>query len=1130
MKKNIKLNKNIIKALSIGISASMMLQPMTAFAGTATDENTLNLNPDTEEGATATVVSPEAQIEAEVTTEKTTDVAPAIDKVEAVIAQADELTVTTNAIDNAADKLETELGLDNNKVSDAEDDMDQINADLALVETADGAVANKVTEINGYAQDAQDAATAATNIQTAIDNEVNTVAGLVEEATTAVSEARSGIANAGTTDEANAAMSGVEEKVNAANTAVTTAETNLATAEENFTAEQGKYNQAVEAYEAAVSELATAKTNFDTAQNTAVEDAQAAEDELQRLADKAEKLAKEADNAKKAYERSGYAYIAALETKLAEADAKNDGTGKIAFTEARKLVKAIVEFYYVPDVLKGSEANLDIQNWNVISKNNFTYTDENGNVSARTSGGDVLNYGVLTYKDADGNEQVKYINYKTANANSTDNYGGLVIFEKTAHAVYEGKDIPADTLKKLNDGEAVEFNGDLLIKNGDSYVGFDTAAANTEVKVDPATADVTEYNNISEETGLGSKLEVTKEETSWNYDAEKETLTKTVTKDYTETTYTGAGLAGQAATLDSKTASENQYKAELQEIINGLDENSTFTIGEKTFKKGDTADLTGYDEKTHFDVTGYKVVGTYQDKEVKTEEVSSHHVYTSRQDARDAFNNNDNLHEDLKTWKSDSFLGFGGYYEGEKEISETRDSDSLHTDGIEVTIPFTDTKVGVYSYIGNVTVEYQKIESISVDKYFAIFKIANDGTEEQRKQAVINNIVANGGTFIDFIELDGNFGSASILYIPGHSTGEDGVVINKTDAIDSVEKATAEFNKDKHNSNVEVTAVGVTKYGYSPISVIIETIRKTEGAVVAEQVWNEIAGESEVQLRNDKWYTGDVILAENWNANGADYTTDGVQPGSDAEVSLSEAQETKTADFRQKVDSAAAIAKKYADLSAKARESKEAVLTAKQNVKTIENKIAALEASVDHSQLGQFTADLATAKATLAAAITARDTLLEDLDAAKSELQVRVAALTPAVTPSTGVETAEEAPAQVTTPANAPAASTTPVNQGGEEAEDTEGAGEEAETTEPEAVANTENRDIVDEGPALAAAPVSDKTIEDEDTALASMPEAQQMSWWWLLLILVLGTTGAEMYRRHMVKKNAAKAESTDNQ
>nr|MCR5310624.1 hypothetical protein [Lachnospiraceae bacterium] len=48
MRKNIKLNKQIIKALSIGISASMMLQPMTAFADTpdaepSASDNTLQM-------------------------------------------------------------------------------------------------------------------------------------------------------------------------------------------------------------------------------------------------------------------------------------------------------------------------------------------------------------------------------------------------------------------------------------------------------------------------------------------------------------------------------------------------------------------------------------------------------------------------------------------------------------------------------------------------------------------------------------------------------------------------------------------------------------------------------------------------------------------------------------------------------------------------------------------------------------------------------------------------------------------------------------------------------------------------------------------------------------------------------
>lgn len=90
----------------------------------------------------------------------------------------------------------------------------------------------------------------------------------------------------------------------------------------------------------------------------------------------------------------------------------------------------------------------------------------------------------------------------------------------------------------------------------------------------------------------------------------------------------------------------------------------------------------------------------------------------------------------------------------------------------------------------------------------------------------------------------------------------------------------------------------------------------------------------------------------------------------------------------------------------------------------------------------------------------------------------------------------------------------------------------EAVPTEPVVV------DVEEEGPALAAAPQVTEVeeekaplaavIEDEDTPLANLPEAAKMNWWWLLLVLVLGTSGAEMYRRHLVKKNAAKTDDTN--
>ncbi len=46
--------------------------------------------------------------------------------------------------------------------------------------------------------------------------------------------------------------------------------------------------------------------------------------------------------------------------------------------------------------------------------------------------------------------------------------------------------------------------------------------------------------------------------------------------------------------------------------------------------------------------------------------------------------------------------------------------------------------------------------------------------------------------------------------------------------------------------------------------------------------------------------------------------------------------------------------------------------------------------------------------------------------------------------------------------------------------------------------------------------------IEDEEIPLATLEEQQRMSWWWLLIVLVLGTTGAELFRRHQLKKEAS--------
>jgi hypothetical protein len=70
---------------------------------------------------------------------------------------------------------------------------------------------------------------------------------------------------------------------------------------------------------------------------------------------------------------------------------------------------------------------------------------------------------------------------------------------------------------------------------------------------------------------------------------------------------------------------------------------------------------------------------------------------------------------------------------------------------------------------------------------------------------------------------------------------------------------------------------------------------------------------------------------------------------------------------------------------------------------------------------------------------------------------------------------------------------------------------------------------IKEEAAPKAAAPEVAETKEDipeEDVPLAAADQSK-MNWWWLLVVLVLGTTGAELYRRHMIKKNADSAKTT---
>ena len=90
----------------------------------------------------------------------------------------------------------------------------------------------------------------------------------------------------------------------------------------------------------------------------------------------------------------------------------------------------------------------------------------------------------------------------------------------------------------------------------------------------------------------------------------------------------------------------------------------------------------------------------------------------------------------------------------------------------------------------------------------------------------------------------------------------------------------------------------------------------------------------------------------------------------------------------------------------------------------------------------------------------------------------------------------------------------------------TAAAGAPEDTASEETVDNTTQQTITENLVPMAAAP-TEQIINEQDVPLAPMDEQAKMSWWWIIAVLVLGTTGAELLRRRMVKKNTATLEST---
>ncbi len=251
------LDKKIIKALAIGMSASMALQPVTAFAEVGEEEGSDNSqdNAVVEEGSQAEVVTA-ADVQ-KAATDFSQDVQTAADEVkdvETVLSTDENLDLTYNTQPGQDDTADDVVDADTAKeiADDAEglskkvhdvnddevrsddkdnDDRTKVVSDVADVVTDEKLLNNKIDVVDSTAESMKSIADDVDKTSQAIESGYETAKELVEKASS----------DEGTADDVAAADVAVEtlEK------AVTDAQTALETAQDDYTKLEGEYAQAL---------------------------------------------------------------------------------------------------------------------------------------------------------------------------------------------------------------------------------------------------------------------------------------------------------------------------------------------------------------------------------------------------------------------------------------------------------------------------------------------------------------------------------------------------------------------------------------------------------------------------------------------------------------------------------------------------------------------------------------------------------------------------------------------------------------------------------------------------------------------------------------------------------------------
>lgn len=1069
-----KLVEGTIKIASVGMAAVMATTPMATLA------------------ADADVVSSDAQPTVEdikpaddTTTEKQ-EIQDASEAVEAAQQAVRNSEAEEEADQGANDKMETALASNAQMGQDA---IASLPTAQIPAEGKEDAAEGELSDLAQNISDMKDANTKADAAETQNNGYITDAGEVASELNTDMSTAASDFA----------------ARRDAMNNATTTTDTDAAYAQAVAIADaaQAEFNEKSAEYDAILQKISdnnaviqAAQERYDEAVANASENLEDAKTELAAAKQLATELEAAAEAKKNELLQSGAAAIIAAQEADFTKNGNKTGQKEVDWNYKAKIMTAIIEKFYVPNELKGTNAKAT----------RVQVGEDKVGKEASTDGN--AHYYQVTYKDDKGVKHTDYLNYKL------DANGDIIIFQKVEKTIdlyrYKVTTIDAKGKQTTNYYEEEQVDGKSVIRVGNDV--YDVATINVGDKAE-------KYVVLSDgEEDTDTKIEIG--------DTENNGLTEVT-----------AINSGDAEVVDEY-IDENGKLVKVSQVKGSVTKVTTFN-SELTYDDAETAKAEGeayaaengtqVGDVTVTSETTYTATASYIPKFTVTIDVSGEieHQWLNWDGSNgaesDIATRMVNHYTEVLTGKDYTVLSSSSNitvedYDEEDLYFVVKVADGyIAKEGSTITLTFTKLETETKQVSENTWKAFWQ----SVDILGWFHDKNNEEIANAQKEADAL-VLANNGFMLerDWFNWDGN--TADVTYYKGTIASAQGTSTNAEEAQAVANAALASdlasnkaykdlgldgilggkvtgVSTSVYNDRQQVVALGTTKYGYSgqyqntADNQLISETKTTYEAAKLEHV-----------------HTTGMYGNDNYNAYLVDGNEDHIVMFENKETGKDLGLNNFLQQYRDKKGA-------YETLASQAQAAKDAYVTAEEKVNAIQASIDALKeqakvAGLDANQIAlqaELTVALEQAERDMTEAEETLKGITGQLAALLTERDARILALTPAPTAPAAAGAAPvvaAAPVLAAVPGAGVAAAAPAFVPG-------------ANVATPQANVQLDNNNNV--------------TADDVETSLANMTlddvtEANTiMGWWWLLIIALLGGTGYTMYRKHQQKKAAQTIDKT---